>query len=286
MVRTTETGGVKMIYNGVWDSANSTCANNGDETIVGKSAFNINSRQAVAVGYTYNRLYANNDEIDRLAADLYGTDINFIGNTVNSAIKNYIENTWYGNVMGDGYERLLEPSAGYCNDRSIYNTENELLDENITYIAQYSADTTQYYFGSYVRNSTINHSPSLTCLRNVVDLYTTYGADNGNKQLARPVALLTADEASLAGAGQCWGSGSSNNSYNSFLSGGATYIMSAFARKTNGFAYNYMMTGLSCILNNNDPVATNTGIRPVVSLRSNILTLDGLGTATDPWIVE
>ena len=57
MIRTTDTGGVKMIYNGVPDSAGA-CNNTGADTSIGTSAFNSNDDSLAYVGYMYNTVYA------------------------------------------------------------------------------------------------------------------------------------------------------------------------------------------------------------------------------------
>ena len=56
ILRTTDTGGVKLIYNGVPD-ANGTCNNTGVAQQIGKSAFNSNSNSPAYVGYMYNKVY-------------------------------------------------------------------------------------------------------------------------------------------------------------------------------------------------------------------------------------
>ena len=57
MIRTTDTGGVKMIYNGVPDSAGA-CNNSGDDTSIGTSSFNSNYYSPAYVGYMYNTIYS------------------------------------------------------------------------------------------------------------------------------------------------------------------------------------------------------------------------------------
>lgn len=282
IVRTTGSGGVKMIYNGVWDAANNTCANSGDGAVVGQTTFSSNNtRQAVCVGYTYNNNYASNTNIDRTIAELYGTNTNYLGNSTNSAIKNYLENTWYATSMGSNYDDILEPSAGYCNDRTVYSTEYELQDENTAYIAQFSTSTTQYYFGAYVRNMTNSQTPSLTCPRSTVDLYTTPQAANGNKQLSKPVSLLTVDEASFAGSGNNGGVGYANNAY--LVSNNILSLLSPLARDASGVTqvgsinYWYLYPSVTYGKSN---------VRPVISLKPGLLVLSGNGTATSPWTIE
>ena len=55
IVRTTETGGVKMIYNGV--QTDGSCNNTGDATQIGTSVFNSSYDSPAGVGYMYNTVY-------------------------------------------------------------------------------------------------------------------------------------------------------------------------------------------------------------------------------------
>ena len=55
MVRTTDTGGIKMVYNGV--QTNGSCNNTGDASQIGTSVFNSNSNSPAYVGYMYNTIY-------------------------------------------------------------------------------------------------------------------------------------------------------------------------------------------------------------------------------------
>ena len=95
IVRTTETGGVKLIYNGV--PSNGQCNNTENDTTIGSSAFNESYDDAKYVGY------------------MYGSSINDSANTTDSTIKKAID-TWYKNNMTD-YTSQLEDTV-FCNDRS------------------------------------------------------------------------------------------------------------------------------------------------------------------------
>ena len=55
IVRTTETGGVKLIYDGV--PSNGECSNTGEATTIGNSAFNLNYNSPAYVGYMYGATY-------------------------------------------------------------------------------------------------------------------------------------------------------------------------------------------------------------------------------------
>ncbi len=61
IVRTTDTGGIKMIYNGVVTGNGTTCENTSyNDRIMTKSAFNTNDTSMSDVGYMYNIRYENN----------------------------------------------------------------------------------------------------------------------------------------------------------------------------------------------------------------------------------
>ena len=55
IVRTTETGGVKIVYNGV--QKDGSCNNAGTDSQIGRSAFNSSSNSPAYVGYMYNTVY-------------------------------------------------------------------------------------------------------------------------------------------------------------------------------------------------------------------------------------
>ena len=61
IVRTTETGGVKLVYNGTL--TNSSCNNTGEASTIGTSAFNTNYNSPAYVGYMYNTVYEYSEKI-------------------------------------------------------------------------------------------------------------------------------------------------------------------------------------------------------------------------------
>ena len=100
IVRTTETGGVKLIYDGV--PSNGQCNNTGSNSTIGSSAFNSTYNNAKYVGY------------------MYGSSIDDTTYTDDSTIKAAIDD-WYQNNMTD-YTSQLEDTV-FCNDRS-YTTSD------------------------------------------------------------------------------------------------------------------------------------------------------------------
>lgn len=163
IVRTTETGGVKLIYNGEPDE-NGQCTAVGNSTI-GTSNFNVNSNDNAYVGYMYGTPGSSTYE------DTHK-------NTNDSTIKSVID-TWYS-VNLASYTAKLEDTV-WCNDRSF--TTGTGIGNTATSYSAYER----------LRNDT----PSLEC-SNENDRFTV-SETNGNGSLTYPIALLTTDEAVYAG---------------------------------------------------------------------------------------
>ena len=307
IVRTTGSGGVKMIYNGLYSSGTTanSCANAQTNAQVTTQAFGLqgNSSQSTywyrninRVGYTFNNTSSLQDSTTSTSADtVFGSNSNYSTiNTADSNIKNYIENTWFTGSNGiSAYESILEPSAGYCNDRTAFS--NTAGTTTLSTIPPYATSSATMYFGAYARNRYAGGKLSLTCpaSRNTVDLYTTASASNGNKQLAKPVALLTADEAALAGSGYNSTTGgtaastfSSNYSYSSYLrSGSVFWLLSPYSRSSGGNAFGSVLAPGGYLYGYNG-VSYTAGVRPAISLKEGTEVSSGSGTATDPWVIE
>ena len=82
-VRTTDTGGVKMIYNGEPDASGNCTNTTGDNTQIGTSAFNSNYNSLAYVGYMYGTIYIRyNREVSQLNDSyVYGNDVTYSGGT-------------------------------------------------------------------------------------------------------------------------------------------------------------------------------------------------------------
>ena len=111
MVRTTSTGGVKLIYNGVYDETNK-CNNTGEATQIGTSAFNFSYSSPAGVGYMYGTRYTYNQHsipiinvLDRYNVSstnyYYGTSITYSNGTYtlqNAEAKSWSDN--YSSLTG------------------------------------------------------------------------------------------------------------------------------------------------------------------------------------------
>lgn len=299
IVRTTGSGGVKMVYNGIW--SNNTCAKTQGGAQVTTSAFN-NSSASVggtnynglqyqnmhAIGYTYSNVAASTTTPTALS-DLLGSSGNDTTTNKNSSIiKQYIENAWFSGAIGD-YESVLEPSAGYCSDRTVYPNGSYALSNKLpedTKVVPYGTSSmTVYRYGAFARNWSTSQNPSLKCPRGVVDIYSTTIGSGGNGQLKYPVALLTADEASFAGSGNSTAANGSSYHANSYLRSGSDFwLLSPSSRYSSGRAGGFILRSNGAL--NDNGVNNGRGVRPAISLSHGTNISSGSGTATDPWVID
>lgn len=298
IIRTTGSGGIKMIYNGSFTNGTSSnsCANASSDVQITTNAFDGSStehyREVVRAGYTYNDSYASTSSTAVNVNTLFGSDSNYSGNDTNSSIKATTE-SWYNNNL-TSFTSLLESNAGYCNDRSAFTSATGAT--SVTTLKPYErrngqASNTLAYFGAYTRNSDSAHVPSLACSRNIVDNYSTSTANGGNGQLSSPIALLTADEASFAGSGSTTSSQGSSYNNHSFLRSGSDFWTMSPAHRNNNSGSNTYGTFVFYLASAgniaNDGLINSThGVRPVISLKEGTEASSGTGTATDPWIID
>ena len=137
MVRTTETGGVKIVYNGV--QKDGSCNNTGTDSQIGISKFNSSYNSPAYVGYMYNK--------DKVYTSSYRTIIN---STSFSGTKAYGDGATYANgkytltnattldVSSSNISTLVRKYT--CNSSSTTGTCS-----NLWYIVGYSGTTIYYY---------------------------------------------------------------------------------------------------------------------------------------------
>ena len=124
-------------------------------------------------------------------------------NKNDSISKIYLDSWYEANIKGKSFEQYMANSL-FCNDRTIDNDANESNGfSNLGYGAELTAYRWFKPFASTFNgedSAVINEiSSKLTC-SNQNDAFTVSGTTFGNSALKYPVALMTADEAILAGA--------------------------------------------------------------------------------------
>lgn len=252
IVRTTETGGVKLIYNGQPDN-NGQCTNKtGASTMlpISNQAFNDQNNDNTYVGYMYGSSNSNSYE------DTHQ-------NTNNSNIKTVIDE-WYSQNLVTATNKLED--TVWCNDRSIAQDDDYPGTGIGTEITAYSA----------MYRLSINSSPSLNCI-NENDRFTV-SEKNGNGDLTYPIALLTADEIAYAGAVY------KNNNTSYYLYNNDNFWTlspnSFVGNRTNAFDVNANGSF------NGNTVINPYGVRPAISLKAGTTAISGDGTAANPYVIE
>ena len=81
IIRTTETGGVKLIYDGV--PSNGECNNTGSDTTIGSFPFNTSANSPAYAGYMYNTVYtySSKDMTTQSGSIVFGNDITYNSST-------------------------------------------------------------------------------------------------------------------------------------------------------------------------------------------------------------
>ena len=177
MVRTTDTGGVKMIYNGVPD-ANGGCNNTGEASILENSImFNEDIDSVAYVGYMYNkvypysikRLYDSESVVSKRKVDAtywFADSVNFVSGRY-SLVNKYLlgDDFDYSNLVGK-YTYLA--SYNYSSDYVYYivavegdfvyyvSVENGQSLEEANYIYTFGDSYTDNMDGTYTINNAIS----------------------------------------------------------------------------------------------------------------------------------
>ena len=276
IIRINGDGSIRMIYAGTSAYAN---GDTNQDSYIGDSKYNTNYKDNGYVGYMYgNFTTPTNCNIDNSTGitTCTGGSTSYEeahANINDSTIKTYID-SWYNDNLKD-YAYAIEDTI-YCNDRSIAPVDN-YAGFTFTKTGKGIENTA---YSNALRNYA-EHTPSLKCV-NKNDRFTVNNSI-GNAKLTNPIALITTDEAYMAGA----------FTYN--------FIDDSYIKNTDFYLYSgdwyWTMTPFAAAggytsvdfvhddgrLGNRD--VTNTyGVRPVVSLSSDAIS-GGKGTMDDPWIV-
>ncbi len=186
--------------------------------------------------------------------------VKYVYGSTDSTIKADLD-SWYTTNLKSTYGSKMDGSVGFCNDADTGSTFE---------FYQYFKPHDRIYS---------NRKPTFKCNTPTTNLFTTSGGTKGNQKLTNPIGLITADEASFAGA--------TNNDYYSgyYLYTGQNYwTMSPFFFYTIGSVrvfYVYSNGGLL-----SDYVNIAYGVRPVINLKADTLFKEGgAGTSTNPYEV-
>ncbi len=148
MVRTTSTGGVKLIYNGVYDKVNK-CNNTGTVSQIGTSSFNSSYESPADVGYMYGTRYTYSHygqgfinvlgsvQTNSTSNYYYGDSITYSNGTY--TLENASQKIWsdnYSNLVG--YYTCRRPSSTTCS--TVYYIAGST--SSYQYVISFSGGTT------------------------------------------------------------------------------------------------------------------------------------------------
>ena len=252
IIRTNSDGSIRLLYHGT--SPETQNAYIGDSEI----AFNENYNDSMYVGYKYGT--SGSLENNRL-------------NTNDSTIKKTID-TWYKDNLVN-YTKYLSTTAVYCNDRELGS-------------GTYSATGDKFYYVGYTRLGA-NKNPSYNCTNE----YDAFSVNNTKAQLTYPIALMTADEISYAGG--VWIKNAAtwyylNSKGNVSIKNGQNewWLLSAASWDTDKSSVVFKISSAQDrkAQFGAQSVQYKLHVRPVISLKSDVLHKSGDGSATNPYEIQ
>ena len=186
IMRTTDTGGVKLIYSGTY-SDSSKCNNSGNAQQLEKSVFNENNNDSKYAGYKYKTT---------------------IYNDTDSTIKTHVDN-WYEENM-TSYTDILE-DAVFCNDRTGSSNDAHESSSGTTW----NGEGTNYF---YYHNNLAGYQ-----LFKCEDVKDRFSKNNNQAKLKYSVGLLTYPEYWVA---YYKSDPSTDDSSSHYITGGSYWTMS------------------------------------------------------------
>ena len=243
IIRTNSDNSIRLLYHGT--STDTTQA-----YIATDTAFNTEMLDSLYAGYMYGTS---------------GSLANNRNNTKDSTIKKVVDN-WYKDNLND-YTKYLSLNAVYCSDREVVN-------------GTYGVSGVEFDFAAYTRRK--NYTPSYNCA-NIKD---AFSVNNSEAKLRYPIGLMTSDEAAFAGS-------LTHNASNTYLgynslktnsTGTNTWwLMTPAYAKTNGVRGHIIIPTTSVSKLDTDLVNLTYAVRPVISLKSDVVYKSGDGSAASPY---
>ncbi len=271
VLRTTEDGGVKLIFNGT--PQGNTCLTFGaplgletSDVIIRLKTDTKYNNNAYA-GYMYGKLNAQSYEAAHQ-------------NLNDSTLKKEIDKWYENNILGTDYEKYLMDSIQYSNRTILDDYSNITLTDEFTTLG-YGTHLTLYESASTASPIAKKLSPSFKYY-NKNDSYTVTETDRGNGALKYPISTLTADEMVYAGTNKI-------SSTKSWLNTYGRYLLTLTATGYYNGSMNFVVQDDKGALNTipNDYTSNNTlYVLPTITLDPKIEILSGSGSNTDPFILS
>lgn len=306
IVRINGDGSVRLILDGSLDKV----IRDGETEVAGvTSAFNSDPTDNAFVGYMYGLTGISSNKVCVISTNGVKTvDANITNeatctgewmsgydathmNLNNSDIKEVVD-TFYVNYLNNTSKNYN--FSDYLSD-TLFCADKSIPSMNIEGITQLGYGNNITYYGSSIRLYE-KYLPSLKCAEGETNTYSRYTVEaqtinnsvgtNGN--LEYPIALLNADELTIAGAIDS----TSNKKY---------YLYDAFDKNIlarywwvmspdcfeNGYAFEFISVPLGNSLNSvRIQTSINRGVRPVINLKNDIIVTNGDGTINKPYEVS
>lgn len=192
--------------------------------------------------------------------------------------------TWYANNMTNETDKFED--TVFCNDRGVASGIYGSTTQSMPVMMPIQ-------FAAFSRIT--QGRPSLTCAR-PDDRFTVSDA-NGNGKLTYPVALLSTDEAMLAGTSNLWSAQAQESRtgkavyYSGYYTGQNFWTMTPIDADCSATPIcerpfiGFIGQGQQSIIDATDSVQS-LDLRPVLSFKYDTFIASGSGTATDPYILE
>lgn len=186
---------------------------------------------------------------------MYGTDYSPYQNIFDSKSKELVDDWYRANISGKSFESKLDKKATYCGDRT------ELPGKSVEYKGHYAI---------------LNSKPSMRCPVN-----DSYSVEGGNKALTYPIALLSADDAILAGAQRPARPTIKNTNF--YLNTNDLFwLLSPDACYDSGSAFVIAVHNEGWM---DGVVSVGQGVRPAITIANDVELLSGDGSQYNPYVV-
>ena len=267
IVRINGDNSVKLVlHNDNTSNASSPCASSNNSTTAAFAKYS---------GSIWNTSFNSSDNDNAYIGFMYGTAgaSNYASthaNTNKSTILTNLE-TWYENNLASYEDKLADTI--WCNDKS-----------------EGSYGTNTGYYGAYDRifagGNASYVSPSLICPNDKnggkLSKFTVNDTTNGNGNLTYKIGLLTVDEVAFSG------SAFAIYNFSTYLLENvgddiAWWTLSPYYFRSNAYVY-HMVAGQ--LYNFEVSESFYFGLRPAISLVSDITISGGTGTSEDPYVVD
>lgn len=267
IVRTTETDGVKMIYSGIPE--NGIC--DASDKTIGETKWNDLLNDNAYAGY--------------MIGNIGQTNYNNTHTNINNTYVKTIVDSWFENNLISYLNKLDDEP--YCNDKSLsYGGDNNAWGTTYSINNGYGTTYTLYAFGARGATATSITDPTLKC-KNNNDKYTV-SSIIGNGKLKYPIAMISADE--IIYAGHTGGINISTKSGEKTNKNFYLYDSKSYWTMTPmSYSTYYKSVFRMCMLNNGrlyQCTTDNISVRPVISLKGDLLIYDGEGTKEDPFVIK